>query len=63
MTIITEQHLGHWSAWFEDHPELAFGGDSPATAATRLLSFRGIDPGAHQCLGICADPDRPSHRN
>lgn len=44
MTIIAEQLHGHWSAWVSDHPENAYGGDSAATAASRLLEAHGIDP-------------------
>ena len=36
MRIIVEHSFGHWSAWFEDCPQIAFGGDSPGTAVDRL---------------------------
>jgi len=34
--IIVEERFGDWTAWFSDHPEVAFGGDSPGTAVDRL---------------------------
>ncbi len=33
---------GHWSAHAENHPESSFGGDTPETAALRLLQV--IEP-------------------
>ena len=29
---------GHWSAHAENHPETSFGGDTPVTAALRLMA-------------------------
>ena len=29
--IITAQTAGHWSAWFANRPEAAFGGDTRKT--------------------------------
>ena len=46
MRIIAEEHHGHWTAWFETHPETAFGGDRAAVAVARLVESVGIDPGA-----------------
>lgn len=37
--IIVECLHGHWSAWFDGHPELAFGGATPAEAVDRLVGF------------------------
>lgn len=34
--VIVENKFGHWSAWFESHPEIAFGGETPGTATERL---------------------------
>jgi hypothetical protein len=51
--VITEQLLDHWSAWFEDDPLTAFGGDSAATVTTRLLESRGISP---NCLIPAPNP-------
>jgi hypothetical protein len=34
--IITDYHIGHWSAWFENSPQVAYGGDTPGTATDRL---------------------------
>jgi len=34
--IIVACHLGHWTAWFEDAPHVAFGGTTPAEAVDRL---------------------------
>lgn len=36
--IITAWHLGHWSAWFEDAPQVAYGGDTPVVAVERLFT-------------------------
>lgn len=36
--IIVAWHLGHWSAWFEDSPQVAYGGDTPVEAVQRLFS-------------------------
>lgn len=44
MIVVAEQRGRDWSAWFEGHPEITFGGDSAATAAIRLIEFRGLDP-------------------
>ena len=33
----------HWSAWIEDNPCTAFGGDTPTVAVERLLEFAGLD--------------------
>ena len=46
MHIIAEEQHGHWSAWFEGHPETAFGGDRPDVAVSRLVQSVGIDPAA-----------------
>lgn len=37
--IIVEEQFGHWSAWFEDQPATAFGGESPGTAVDRLWGW------------------------
>jgi hypothetical protein len=34
--IVVSYHLGHWSAWFENSPQVAYGGDTPGTATDRL---------------------------
>ena len=36
--IICERLHGHWSAWFIDSPETAFGGEWPADAIERLVA-------------------------
>lgn len=36
---------GYWSAWMEDPPEEAFGGDALAAAIGRLLMARRWSPG------------------
>lgn len=44
-TVILEKRRDHWSATFEDHPELAFRGDHPVIALSRLLeSLDHFDP-------------------
>ena len=35
--IITAWHLGHWSAWFEDSPQVAYGSNTPVVAVERLF--------------------------
>lgn len=47
--FITECHLGHWSAWELQHPEVAFGGNSPAVALGRLLDSLGLE---HQSIEV-----------
>lgn len=37
--IIVEEQFHNWAAWFEDHPETGFGGDSPGTAVDRLWGW------------------------
>ena len=37
MRIICQCLHGHWSAWLEEHPDTAFGGDEAAIAITRLV--------------------------
>ena len=37
--IIVQQLHGHWSAWWEDEPQVAFGGATPAEAVDRLVGF------------------------
>lgn len=49
--IIIESNYGHWSAWFQDHPETVFGGDSPDVAAARLLKRYGIKADSIQAIG------------
>lgn len=34
--IIVACHLGHWTAWWADSPQFAFGGATPAEAVDRL---------------------------
>ena len=34
--IIVECLHGHWSAWWSDEPQVAYGGSSPAEAVDRL---------------------------
>ena len=51
MVGVAEQHENHWSAWFESKPTVAFGGDTAAKAATRLLEAHGIDPSQVQASG------------
>jgi hypothetical protein len=36
--IITAWHLDHWSAWLEDTPQVAYGGDTPVVAVERPFS-------------------------
>ena len=43
-TAITSEHLGHWTAWLEGHPEVGFGGETPAEALRRLCeTLPGFD--------------------
>lgn len=54
--IIAEiDSAGHWSAWVENNPCTAFGGNAPAVAVERLLEFASLDP-----MGIHADCSRSS---
>lgn len=34
--IIVDCHLGHWTAWFENTPQVAYGGATPGEAVDRL---------------------------
>ena len=44
MHIICQRTNNHWSAWFEDSPETAFGGEWPADAIERLVATApGLD--------------------
>lgn len=36
---VVERYFNDWSAWFEDDPGTAFGGDSPGTAVDRLWGW------------------------
>lgn len=51
MQIIVELLHGHWSAWFAAEPGSAFGGDTAAAAASRLLEANGINPSLAQPIG------------
>ena len=49
--IIVQQLHGHWSAWWEHEPQIAFGGATPAEAVDRLVGFTPTDSmraGSHQ---------------
>jgi len=35
--IIVQLLHGHWSAWFDGEPQVAFGGATPAEAVDRLV--------------------------
>lgn len=37
--IIVEKLHGHWPAWFDGMPQMAFGGATPAEAVDRLVGF------------------------
>ena len=37
--IIVQQLHGHWSAWWEHEPQIAFGGATTAEALDRLVGF------------------------
>ena len=39
--IIVEEKDGQWSAWFNDLPQVAIGGEWPSDAITRLLEHAG----------------------
>ena len=43
--IIVERLHGHWSAWFDGEPQIAFGGADPAEAVDRLVGFVGPQEG------------------
>ena len=34
--IVVEEHLGHWTARFENQPHEGWGGDTPGTAVERV---------------------------
>ena len=53
--IVETDAINHWTAWIEDNPCTAFGGDAPAVAVERLLEFAGLDP-----MDIHADCSRSS---
>ena len=42
--IIAEQQDGHWSAWQDSYPCLAYGGETAAAAVSRLCEAVEIDP-------------------
>lgn len=44
MKIIAEENFGHWTAWFRETPQVAFGGDNADVAVRRLARAHGIDP-------------------
>ena len=51
--IIVENRSGHWNAWDESSPGVAFGGDSPTVALEWLFDSHGwnrdsIEAGGHQ---------------
>lgn len=39
--IIVEERDGHWTAWFEDLPQVALGGEWPSDAINRLIEHVG----------------------
>jgi hypothetical protein len=39
--LIVEERDGHWTAWFEDLPQVAFGGQWPSDAIRRLIKHVG----------------------
>ena len=39
--IIVEKHDGHWSAWIDVVPEVAFGGEWPSQAIEKLIDHFG----------------------
>jgi hypothetical protein len=41
--VITELSGSQWSAWFEDLPQVSFGGQYPSAAIERLLEHVGND--------------------
>jgi hypothetical protein len=40
--VIIERQHGHWSAWFDGMPQIAFGGATPAEAVDRLVGFVAV---------------------
>src|SRR5216684_4554284 len=46
-----DAQAGQWSAWFEDSPQVGFGGDMPVVAIRRLLEF--TEPPNGPYLLIC----------
>ena len=43
--IIVQQLHGHWSAWWEYEPQVAFGGATAGEAVDRLVGFVQFDAG------------------
>jgi len=41
--IIVERLHGHWSAWFDGEPQIAFGGLRAAAAVERPVRFATTD--------------------
>ena len=39
--IIVEEQNGHWTAWFNDLPQVAIGGEWPSDAIRKLLEHCG----------------------
>ena len=39
--VIVEEHEGQWSAWFENLPQIAIGGEWPSDAISKLLEHLG----------------------
>jgi len=38
--IVVQELHGHWSAWWEHTPQIAFGGADPAEAVDGLVGIR-----------------------
>ena len=39
--VVVEEKEGQWSAWFEDLPQVAIGGEWPSDAIRKLLEHFG----------------------
>ena len=43
LKVIVEDLHGQWSAWFEDTPQIAMGGEWPSAAIEKLIDHLGAD--------------------
>ena len=53
--IIVERQHGHWSAWFDGEPQIAFGRATPAEAVDLLVGFVHGLPARHESFPPAID--------
>jgi hypothetical protein len=59
--IIVEEKEGHWTAWFDDLPQIATGGEYPCDAIKRLLQRLGEENFDAEGIIAVSDGTREGH--